>query len=902
MRLLGLLALLPLAATGLRLSQSASQGELSSAVPVQPAAPEQAPAPVQAATPAKAAAPAKPAATPAATPARAVTPAKAGGPVQTAPSPAPHKHKHKHKHGHGHHHHSHRGAHKGHHHHRASGGEKKGEKTTEDLAAEEEGAAEDLTEEEEAEEEGAGEDADEDGADEEEDDEEGGKEAVVATSWTDTCKWQLLVRGKPMAEAREFTAPCGRLDKLSSADVAILQKRQALQQLAKAPSGRQAPAAEPEEETPWAELLRPAEPEEDEQNRPAPRHASATVRQWSPLSNDATAATVETLGMEVWESEVQAARAYLNATAESRAPQVQSILDRFQEVWEKAQCAFKNASLVNSSFASVEGPSGKPKTPYAPFFTSVPTFYISESEETEGAFLEVMGNWSPVFRRIPSVDVFSQKKATIHPDVRSLLTTPAPIAALLLELGMAQGVRRAESLLTHLRAIREAYRSGADVVLIMEDSAIPVFPNWKHHLERYVLEFPVDWEALQLQWDPLDMSFKETINWNYWQKGGAFGTSAYLLHRRGMDRIMGRLWNKAAQKFDLRELKSKCPYFSLADCVLGFTQWWPDSRKAMRPYWLADGSKLLKETYRAKPVLFTHAIDKEADKARSPSVPDKLFWEWRSVCGDLEDALAYATEWQPGWFQPTAGGALARRVLLFVEAATEERQRQRQQIFTELFADDVDLVVALPMGELSGPRAGDAPRRGALEALRTYWKLYQKVWLQKYDYIWAVDKDVDVQDVDLVSLMDAAYRSNASLATPPLDDLRPSNNMTEPVRRFMSQDERCRFRSVNFLDTVATLIKTGDVDLVLSQRGSAGQGLDFSLCEHLQEQRGQPRDQSGAESPSVCAILDVAMPAHRGSAEGSPAETLSFARGGEVGSDAALEHGAEKLRQVCGQI
>ena len=219
-------------------------------------------------------------------------------------------------------------------------------------------------------------------------------------------------------------------------------------------------------------------------------------------------------------------------------------------------------------------------------------------------------------------------------------------------------------MLGHLRAIKLAYESTAETVLIVEDDASPLlFPYWDMLLETFAEQLPRDWQAAQVGYlslmedrtvfgkfrgaseAPLQKeevpyavmvvpgNTKLTVGQQYFssredegsrqgwfvtemrdshsakssldikvspsmppaagekaedepmppasavdeqpqtgpafREGSAWGSGAYLLHRRGMEAIMGRFL-KGGGRFDLRDMYRLCHPFSADDCLLGF--------------------------------------------------------------------------------------------------------------------------------------------------------------------------------------------------------------------------------------------------------------------------------------------------------------------------------------------
>lgn len=104
---------------------------------------------------------------------------------------------------------------------------------------------------------------------------------------------------------------------------------------------------------------------------------------------------------------------------------------------------------------------------------------------------------------------------------------------------------RAGCCLSHIKAIRTAWKSGANQVLICEDDVdFTANPDWHRHLQDILRSAPVlygDWEVLQLHWvDPKFMGelIVSNIQQNVLLRGYLMSGAMYLINRRGMERFL----------------------------------------------------------------------------------------------------------------------------------------------------------------------------------------------------------------------------------------------------------------------------------------------------------------------------------------------------------------------------
>jgi len=188
---------------------------------------------------------------------------------------------------------------------------------------------------------------------------------------------------------------------------------------------------------------------------------------------------------------------------------------------------------------------------------------------------------------------------------------------------------------SHLRAIRAAYKSNETVAIIMEDDTTPyLFPWWRMSIEEYVASLPAGWQASQLQFfglgkiaEPFTTAFVKNM---------FYSTGTYVIHRRGMRRVLEFYGGLEDEKFDLALMSRKCRPMTSDDCLLGFT---PSKKLAS---WV-NGSSLLTELTRASTPFF---ISRDAPSTIRPRSLTKQF------CTDIENSLSQYY-WEFGQDQPT---------------------------------------------------------------------------------------------------------------------------------------------------------------------------------------------------------------------------------------------------------
>lgn len=202
-------------------------------------------------------------------------------------------------------------------------------------------------------------------------------------------------------------------------------------------------------------------------------------------------------------------------------------------------------------------------------------------------------------------------------------------------------------ILSHLVSIKTAHESGDEVALILETDAMPLSPWWTQSIEEFVESLPSDWESAQLSWQtpPKGHIHKqtqesyETLKYRRTKQrfinGSSWGTAAYLIHRRGIRKVMSRLLNSTSGKFDLAHMRRKCPSLTADDCLMNFTPLRGTPLGDMLNY-----KPINTRSYMAVPPMFTYSnhlsftvpTGKEHHKPRGV----------KSLCDDMNSAASYS--------------------------------------------------------------------------------------------------------------------------------------------------------------------------------------------------------------------------------------------------------------------
>eukprot|EP00927_Polykrikos_kofoidii_P005887 TRINITY_DN12355_c0_g1_i3.p1 TRINITY_DN12355_c0_g1~~TRINITY_DN12355_c0_g1_i3.p1 ORF type:complete len:411 (+),score=38.38 TRINITY_DN12355_c0_g1_i3:34-1233(+) len=257
------------------------------------------------------------------------------------------------------------------------------------------------------------------------------------------------------------------------------------------------------------------------------------------------------------------------------------------------------------------------------FVTNVPTFYVA----LDG---DVARNWLANFSAFTSnLRIVDGILGTNRNDVERMVTQKYKF---LMSPWLSARPGVLGCLLSHLRAIKSAYDLGLDYALILESDALPdLAPWWPQSLEEYISTLPEGWQASQLAWTTLPGQASEKYSGvrraAQFVQVPSFGSVAYLIHRRGMDRIVSRLWDMKRGKFNLLPLLSSCTYPTSDDCLLSFTA----LVRPRRP--LLDSRHI----YQASPPMFT------SFNRRSDVQSEEKKWVTQSFCDDISSALRHGS-------------------------------------------------------------------------------------------------------------------------------------------------------------------------------------------------------------------------------------------------------------------
>ena len=141
--------------------------------------------------------------------------------------------------------------------------------------------------------------------------------------------------------------------------------------------------------------------------------------------------------------------------------------------------------------------------------------------------------------------------------------------------------------------------------------------------------------------------------------------------------------------------------------------------------------------------------------------------------------------------------------------------------------------------------------------------------LTPYDYVWALDEDIDLANTDVAGLLRVADRDGASINGPAFTQ--PGG----PLQfRVQMPDEDCDYRYTNFVEVIAPLIRVPALETLLTEcegciHDSTSWGLDQVWCGFLDHHREEVRKNAGAFwEPSYhphrsCAVVDKTPVYHR---------------------------------------
>lgn len=259
------------------------------------------------------------------------------------------------------------------------------------------------------------------------------------------------------------------------------------------------------------------------------------------------------------------------------------------------------------------------------YLTSIPTYYITLHGQLEK---EWQGKYQALFKNFHIVDGVLGK----NPEhVEAIITEPYE-NMMTPELKDKRGV--IGNTLSHVKAIKQAWDNGDQVALVLESDALPdLAPWWPQSLEKFSGLLPRDWQLAQLSWTTVEendwMKYYQKAEGKFHVERPSYGSVAYLISRRGMRRMMSRLYDRKSGKFNVAPMRERCRYFTADDCLLSCSVW-DDLRK-----WLPGKRALFEHVYQAVPPRFTSEVHESAVQE------DTKEWVTKSFCDDIHSALLF---------------------------------------------------------------------------------------------------------------------------------------------------------------------------------------------------------------------------------------------------------------------
>jgi len=560
------------------------------------------------------------------------------------------------------------------------------------------------------------------------------------------------------------------------------------------------------------------------------------------------------------------ARSYVAPAADEdgRLPTARA---RLRKAWAEFGCPSKtNKTKLEDSLLE------PPITSYSPWVTSIPVYYISMGGQREAEFRASLQSFSSATYRVSAVDGDDHEERN-----RTIVDSDFVWDRLSHFVKLRSKIMGC--LLSHLKAMKEAYDSKAAAVLILEDDAVPLFSGWTGGLEDYLHSLPPHWEAMQLQYSMQTGriskagEYAKHVDFHPGKRtfggGSGWGTSAYVLHRRAMARVMAQMWVPKLGKFNVTALVTRCEYASVDDCLLGFTDRWGDELWNVR--WLPGHRKMLTETFYPIPPLFAHHSQRA--------------WMHReNLCQDMRIAQQTADMRRRQW--PDRNQSDGPKVLVFMAYPSTnalsnysvgilhrnaELVEQSLGVQADFFlgVDDgsLDLMPGLAKG--LAPKASQKTMAAAekllelgrpwgrmLHLLKQSWGKHHRAWEKKYSYVLALDADIDLNDTGVLSRMvDAARRTKSPLVAPAI---KTQPELLDELRTFEVPDKNCEFRYTSRVGMGALMMSPHSWWLLL-------QGCVSCLRPDTTELRmtdwchflGRLLKGAEAEGAGGCAVLDA---------------------------------------------
>lgn len=474
-----------------------------------------------------------------------------------------------------------------------------------------------------------------------------------------------------------------------------------------------------------------------------------------------------------------------------------------------------------------------PKFNYHPWITSLPVIYITTGGSRLEKFNVMFHNFSPNMIKIDAFIPTGQN--TDEAALAKLVDHPRMVIDRI-KASNAEGWKKVLGcLVSHLKAIKKAWDSQTSMALIVEDDAVPMYPAWRTSLEEFIVGLPSDWEAVQMQWTTrLATSFygkhrRQGGATLPWSKGRGWGTAAYLLHRRGLERLMSELWSKFAHKFKVDNLMRSCPKMTADDCLLGFTGRAKQDPEYQQTLYFPQHTEPLVHVYVPRPNLFIHDSHNNLLHAKN-------------YCQDLKQVMRLYQSYTPP-------EGTERVLVVFTVNATQKDMTKAQNTLSRLKAGHYNIFVAYH--DVS-PQPNPATRR--LRTLWQHWQDFGKSWEQQYDYIWVIDENTPLDSLNLTKAIGVVYEANSSITSPAVVDSMAKR--TEAVS-FQEPDSNCRYRYTNFVGAVAPVFKTWALTKVFQRFGNdfnrtRADAIDHFWCRWIEQQETEME----ISTPRPCAVLD----------------------------------------------
>jgi hypothetical protein len=224
--------------------------------------------------------------------------------------------------------------------------------------------------------------------------------------------------------------------------------------------------------------------------------------------------------------------------------------------------------------------------------SDIPAYYINskKNKDRDAKMRQVLKRVANTFQRIEGRDIYEPGfgKNFSHLAFRETALSSLKIAEM----------KAVAILLSHREAIRTALSNGDEMALVFEDDvSMELAPMWIDTIDAFAAALPAQWMAAQLGYTRFATGVADALVssatplyyrriYQRAQQGAENGAFAYLIHRRGMERVLS---------YTLEEVKQRCSYFTADDCLLGFT----------RTEVLASAGPMAKRIYLATPPFFT---------------------------------------------------------------------------------------------------------------------------------------------------------------------------------------------------------------------------------------------------------------------------------------------------------